>query len=290
MNSTVRFRVYSILNFTPKACYMTRWTLLLAVAAVLVVQSIAVAQPNISRDTTHWNDEDIYNPNATASVPPYSWIGAGFVSGALMTNLDDFNKNVSQPFLKQDLSATIPLFGAHLFFPFPWVKNLRVGGVFAMGRSQVCCVPDTASSGQPLMRTLRVSSGYGGITLDYNIPVRINRCHVLAGIELGVGSLNIWAKQAANRTSFDINNEFDNASSVITHTYSASMIVFKPQVTFEWAALNFLMLRASVGYQGTAIGTWYADEDVSLGNTDKLSTTKGGGLVANAGIYLGIFQ
>ncbi|MBS1902741.1 MAG: hypothetical protein JSS75_03470 [Bacteroidetes bacterium] len=269
---------------------MKRSAIFLLLVCVVFSSMSAKAQTGIPRDTTHWNDEDIYNPNATASAPPYAWLGAGFVSGALMTNLDDFNKNVSQPFLKQDLSATIPLFGAHLFFPFPWVKNLRVGGVFAMGRSQVCCVPDTASSGQPLMRTLRVSTGYGGITLDYNLPVRISRCHVLAGIELGVGSLNVWAKQAANRTSFDINNEFDNASSVITHTYSASMIVFKPQVTFEWAPLNFLMLRASLGYQGTSIGTWYADEDVSLGNTDKLSTTKGGGLVANAGIYLGIFQ
>lgn len=269
---------------------MTRTTLFLSLLLAIGTGSAAIAQPNIARDTTHWNDEYVYNDNISMPRPQYSWIGAGFVAGALMTNLDDFNAKVSQPFIKQDLPTTVAMFGAHLFFPFPWVKNLRIGGTYMNGRSQVCCVADTAVSGQPLMRTLRVSSSYGALTLDYNLPIYLKNCHVLAGVELGYGSLSVWAKQAAARTTFDIGAEFDNPSNNITHTYAASMIVYKPQVTFEWAPTGYLMFRASVGYQGTSIGTWQADEDVPLGNTDDLSTTKGGGLIANAGIYLGIFQ
>ncbi len=289
LNSPVAFGVYTLSLFTNRL-FMTRTTLLIVTLALcLLAAGSASAQTGIARDTTHWNDEDIYTDGAV-SHPGYGWIGAGFVAGALMTNLNDFNTNVSMPFIHQNLSQTIAVFGGQIFFPLPWVKNLRVGGVGFSGRSQICCVPDTTSAGQPTMRTLRYSVGYGGLTLDYSLPIYIKHCHVLAGLELGIGSQTIWAKQAAARSSFDISSEFDAPSTNITHSYSSSLFVYKPQVTFEWAPMNYLMLRVSAGYQGTSVGTWYADEDVPLGSTSGLSSTKGGGFIANAGIYLGIFQ
>ncbi|HYM20984.1 MAG TPA: hypothetical protein VEW28_08275 [Candidatus Kapabacteria bacterium] len=265
--------------------------LFFVVLLLVTIGTRSFAQSGIARDTTHWRDEDIYtDDDSRSSVPSYNWLGGGFVAGAFIADVSSLNTNIAMPFIKQNLSGTVPMFGGRGFIPFPWVKNLVIGGVGFGGMSQVCCVPDTTGSGQPVMRTLRYSVGYGGISLDYAIPIRWSRVHILAGIELGLGSVNIWAKQAAARTSFDISSEFDQPSTNITHTYSASMFVYKPQVSFEWAPWNFLMLRVSAAYQGSSVSTWKADEDVGLGNTDQLAKINGSGFVANAGIYLGIFQ
>jgi hypothetical protein len=252
--------------------------------------SASLAQPNIAVDSTRWRDEDLYTGDESHTIPPYNWIGGGFVAGGLFADLSSLNKNIAQPFIHQDLPTTVVMLGGQGFIPFPWVKNLVIGGVGMSGRSQVCCVPDTASTGQPVMRTLRYSVGYGGISLDYSLPVNISRCHILAGMEFGFGEVSIYAKQAYDRPSFDIGAEFDQPSVNITHTYSAGMFVYKPQITFEWAPLSFMMFKASVAYQGSSVSTWKADEDVGLGTTDKLGSINGSGLMVNAGIYLGFFQ
>ncbi len=257
---------------------------------ILLLAGQSAAQTGIARDTTTYRDDDLYTGDVHSSTPAYNWLGGGFVAGAFMANLDALNTNIAKPFFKRELKSTVVMLGGHGFIPFPWVRNLVVGGVGFGGQSQECCVPDTVASGQPVMKTLRYSVGYGGITLDYNLPITIPRCHVLAGVELGLGSVSVYAKQAYDRNSFDITSEFSQPTDNITHTYSASMFVYKPQVTFEWAPWNFMMFKASLAYQGSSMGTWKADEDVDLGKTDKLGSIDGSGLVVNAGIYLGIFQ
>lgn len=257
---------------------------------ILSAVSASIAQPNIAVDSTRWRDEDLYTGDESRSMPAYNWIGGGFTAGALLADLGSLNTNIAKPFINQELPGTIAMFGGQGFIPFPWVKNLVIGGVGMSGRSQICCVPDTASTGQPVMRTLRYSVGYGGISLDYALPIRISRCFILAGVELGFGSVSIYAKQAYDRPSFDIGSEFDQPTTNITHTYSAGMFVYKPQITFEWAPLSFMMFKASVAYQGTSVSTWKADEDVELGTTDKLGSINGSGLMVSGGIYLGFFQ
>ncbi len=268
-------------------------SLVLLISAFILSTALAQtasAQTGIDRDTTHFNDEDIYNEGNSAFAPSYNWLGGGFVGGILLADLSSFNAKVAQPFIHQNLSQTIPMLGGHFFIPFPFIKNIRVGGVGAGGKSQICCVNDTVSAGQPVQRTLRYSVGYGGVTVDYSLPIRISKCHILVGTELGFGSIDIYAKQAASRTAFDISSEFNAPTTNITHTYTSNIIVIKPQVTFEWAPLSFMMFRASAAYQVTSGSTWKADEDVPLGNTDNLKSVGASGFVANAGVYIGLFQ
>lgn len=248
----------------------------------------SIAQTDIERDTTLYLDSELYEESNES--PVYRWIGGGFSAGYFMPNLDGFNTNIAQPFVQKDLKNTVILYGGQGFIPFPWVENVRIGGMGYGGRTEECCVDYVATSGQDLTRSLTYSIGYGGLILDYAIPLGIERFNILAGVELGLGGIDIVAKQAANRTSFDISTDFNTPTVNITHTYSSSFILYKPKVSFEYAPLNFLMFNLSAGYQGTSMGEWKVDGDVGLGNTEKLNDVNGNGIVARFGINIGFFQ
>jgi hypothetical protein len=257
------------------------------VSLFLLPVSMVLAQPNIEVDTTDYLDSELYEEESSVS---YSWLGGGFYAGYFVPDLTDFNKNIAMPFVRQDLDEQVLMLGGRGFMPFPYVRNLRVGGLGYGGTSERCCVDTTASTGQDVTRSLKYSIGYGAITIDYALPIAVRRMFFLLGAELGLGGVDIEAKQAANRASFDIKSEFDNPSTNITHTYSAGFILVKPQLQIEWAPTNFLMLHLAGGYQLTFMGDWKVDGDVSLGKTDALSNINGSGLVINFGVNIGFFQ
>lgn len=247
-----------------------------------------VAQTDIEKDTTSYLDSELYEDKN--ETPIYRWIGGGFSVGYFTPNLDAFNKNIAQPFTSEDMKNTIILYGGQGFIPFPWVENLRVGGMGYGGEQKICCVDYVASSGQDLTRSLTYSLGYGGLMLDYALPLGVDQFNVLAGVELGLGSVEIEAIQAANRTGFDIGTDFNTPTTNITHTYSSSFFLYKPRVVVEFAPTNFLMFNLSLGYQGTSMGTWKVDGEVGLGDTNQLNDINGNGLVAHFGINVGFFQ
>lgn len=266
---------------------MNRYKRSLFFALVLLCAAgTAFAQQHIARDTSHYNDEELYG-DALLGTPGYSWIGGGVVLGFHLPSLTDFNSFIAQPFIKQNLKEQVFMIGGQGFLPFPYVKNLRIGGIGMSGNSNICCVPDTIK-GQPVMRSLTYHVGYGALTLDYSF-VNSNRFHVLGGVELGLGSINIIAQQAANRTTFDIGSEFDSPSTNITHNYHAGFFIVKPQVEFEYAPLRWLMLRLAAGYQITAMGTWTVDDAVPFKDAAALSKVNGNGAVFHLGVFLGFF-
>lgn len=248
----------------------------------------AFAQTGIERDTTAYLDSELYEDRS--ETPVYRWLGGGFSVGYFTPNLDAFNTNIARPFVGEDVKNTVILYGGQGFIPFPWVENLRVGGMGYGGQTEICCQDYVASSGQDLTRSLKYSLGYGGLMLDYALPLGIDQFNILAGVELGLGGVEIEAIQAANRTSFDIETDFNTPSVNITHTYSSSFFMYKPRVIFEFAPTNFLMLDLSVGYQGTSMGTWKVDGDVGLGDTQKLNDINGSGFIVHFGINVGFFQ
>jgi hypothetical protein len=132
--------------------------------------------------------------------------------------------------------------------------------------------------------------GYAALTIDYVLPLRTGHFHIVPGIALGYGATNIFLRQAQNRRSFDLNTELDSSFRYISHTYTAPFFLYMPQVQFEYSPLGFLMFRLTAGYQGTSMGTWTVDRNVSLGTTDALNDIKGSGIIASLGVFLGLFQ
>ncbi|MDP4219228.1 MAG: hypothetical protein Q8916_06420 [Bacteroidota bacterium] len=267
---------------------MNRYKRSLVVAVILQCWAIAAsAQPNISRDTTHYNDEELYSDDAMSSAPAYSWLGAGVLVGLHLPSLTDLNSSIAMPFIHQNLKEQAFMIGGQVFMPFPFVKNLRIGGIGMSGTSSVCCVPDSVQ-GQPVMRSLTYHFGYGALTFDYAI-FNSNKVHVLLGSEFGLGSVELTAQQALNRQKFDITSEFSTTTFNITHTYHAPMFVIKPEAEFEYAPVRWLMLRLTAGYQISAMGTWVADDDVSLGDVGALAKVNANGPVVQFGVFLGFF-
>jgi hypothetical protein len=260
---------------------------LLLTALLIVLSGNAFAQPDIKRDTSHYNDEELYNEDLMGGTPGYSYIGGGVILGMHLPSLTNFNSLIAQPFIHQNLKEQAFYVGGQGFMPFPFVKNLRIGGIGMSGSSSICCVSDTVT-GQPVMRSLTYHVGYGALTLDYAV-FNSNKFHILAGSEFGLGDVEIWAQQAVNRSTFDIASEFSSNTFNITHNYHAGFFLLKPQVEFEYAPLKWLMARLAAGYQVTLMGTWKADADVSITDAAALGKVDGNGAFFHFGLFVGFF-
>lgn len=252
---------------------------------LLLTPALALAQ--IEEDTTTWNDSELYEEDAV-EAPVYFAVGGGPLFGLFMPNLDAFNKNVAMPFVGKEISNSVFMIGGQGFISVPWVKNLRVGGLGSGGRTEQCCI-DTVVDGKSVSRSLEYNVGYGGLSIDYVLPLNLGKFFIVPGVVLGLGSVELYAQQATQRNEFDIRNEFDRPSTNITHNYHSTFFLYMPQLQFEYTFAGFAMLRASVGYQGTSMGEWQVDRDVEMANTTQLDDINGSGLIANVGVFFGLF-
>jgi hypothetical protein len=258
----------------------------LVVCAAFPARSVA----QIQRDTTHWNDEDLYSDDDKSS-PSFFSVGGGILGAYFSPNLSTFNANVAQPFVGMNYRQEVWMVGGQGFVTLPWVKNLRVGFMGYSGTSVDCGCKDTVLNNgvDTVNRYLTYQVGYGALTLDYVLPLRTGHFHFVPGIALGYGSVNLYLRQAANRLNFDL-TEFSGNSLYTTHTYSANFFLYMPQLQIEYAPLGYLMFRLTAAYQGTSMGTWTVDQGVSLGNTGPLTGINGSGLVLSLGAFVGLFQ
>jgi hypothetical protein len=276
-----------------------RFFILALVSFLSVTAQRGVAQ--ITRDTTHWNDEELYTEEDKSS-PAFFSVGGGFMAGYFHPDFTTFNKNFVQPFFAgsspkvADYREQVWMFGGGGFVTIPWIKNVRVGGMGFSGTSSDCgCadVQDKADTNTSLNRYLTYSVGYGALTIDYVLPFRMGHFHIVPGVALGYGGVDIYARQAQNRASFDVTEfttEFDDANPYRTHTYTSHFFLYEPQIQFEYSPVGYMMFRLSAGYQGTSMGDWTVDKGLSLGNTTLFDGVNGNGLVASLGVFVGLFQ
>jgi hypothetical protein len=270
--------------------FSKKFTVTSTMALVLLALSLLpkIAQAQIEKDTTHWNDEDLYVEEKAA--PSFFAVGGGVLGGYFMPNLGDFNLNVGQPFVGQNINEKVWMIGGQGFISVPWVKNLRVGGMGSSGAADCGCLDTTITTGSgPVNRFLEYEVGYGALTLDYVLPFRTGRFHIVPGVALGYGSVNIYARQAHQR-AFDLHGDFDPNSQNITHTYTSHFFLYMPQLQFEYAPLGYMMVRLSAGYQGTSMGAWTVDRDVALTDYTPLKNVNGSGPIFSLGIFFGLFQ
>jgi len=263
---------------------------ILALVAVTLAPRMGLAQ--IATDTTHWNDEFLYQ-DEEKGAPSFFSVGGGVLGAFFKPDLSAFNKNLGLPFTHTTYREQVWMIGGQGFVTIPWVKNLRVGGLGYSGASTDCGCIDTTLSGSSVNRFMDYEVGYAALTIDYVLPLRTGRFHIVPGIALGYGAVNIFMRQAATRiegSTNSITGEFDGSSLYTTHTYTAPFFLYMPQAQFEYSPLGYLMLRASVGYQGTSMGTWTVDRGVGLSSSDALTDINGSGIIASLGVFLGLFQ
>src|SRR3954468_16858010 len=103
----------------------TRFAILALVAATLAPR---LGHAQIATDTTHWNDEFLYQDEDKGS-PSFFSVGGGVLGAFFKPDLSAFNKNLGLPFTHTTYREQVWMIGGQGFVTIPWVKNLRVGGM-----------------------------------------------------------------------------------------------------------------------------------------------------------------
>lgn len=171
-----------------------------------------------------------------------------------------------------------------------FVPNLRVGGV-GMGGA----ISSTSLSAAGVRRDAELSVGYGGVTVEYVIPV-VDRLDIAVGGMLGTGGIDITLRQDiggykrwSDEWGFFGTGDYQNGSQIpsITRRYSGSFFVYAPSVSVEYAILGWLGARVGGSYVGMAAPSWELDNEYDLlGVPENIS---GRGFMLNAGIFVGTF-
>ncbi len=168
------------------------------------------------------------------------------------------------------------------------LPNVRIGGA-GMSGSLTSTALDNATN---LRRDATLNVGYGGVTIEYVIPI-LERLDVSAGALLGWGGMDLTM-----RISNGSANTWDNEQTLLkdglaapgnnlTRTYNGKFFVYIPSVNVEYAIIGWLGARLGVSYVGMAFPSWKVD-----GNYDYLNVpdnVKGSGLMVQAGIFVGTF-
>jgi len=164
------------------------------------------------------------------------------------------------------------------------VKNLRVGGMGVSGNMK------SRSLMGSTRREVQMKVGFGGVTVDYVIPV-VPRLDVALGIMLGSGGVDLTINRDNGTAKVwnDLWSEYGDslAAEEYTRKMSGSFFVYQPSMNVEFALLRWIGLRAGVSYIGMAGGSWQLDDKYDIYGVP--SSVSGKGWAINAGVFLGTF-
>ena len=151
------------------------------------------------------------------------------------------------------------------------LPNVRVGGVGMTG-----ALKSTALDLHNIRRDATMRVGFGGVTIEYVIPV-VERLDITVGGMLGAGGIDLTLRQSngASNTWVGEQELFGRYptdtwySSIyttpnITRTLSSMCFVWAPSVNVEYAVLGWLGVRVGASYVGMSFPSWDVDGEYEL--------------------------
>jgi opacity protein-like surface antigen len=231
--------------------------------------------------------DDGYEPVPPPKSSPGKIGGAiGYTPGWLMMDVDALNATIVAAGGTPFDGGTMMLNGGQGYAYILLVQNLRLGGVGMSGTRSTSRIEEATNT----HRDVELSVGYGGVTVEYTVPV-VPRLDLTVGTVLGAGGMSITMRrdQGGAKVWDDLWDEFGSTASPseYSRTMDGSFFTYQPSVTLEFALMRWLGVRAGVGYLGMAGGSWELDGAYDLaGVPDDISAN---GWMINAGIYLGTF-
>lgn len=219
---------------------------------------------------------------------------AGFTQSLLFLNLDPINSVLTKYNAAPFNNNPLFMLGGQGYGYIMLIKNLRVGGM-GMSGSMTSKSIDTSTNVQ---RDVSLSVGYGGVTIDYVVPV-FPRLDVTFGALLGGGNLTLrlthndgTAKAWSNLWN-DLGQTGNSNGQVpvseFTHTISGSFFIYQPSINVEYAVLQYLGIRLGVSYNGMAGNSWTLDGNDAFSVVGVPSDISGKGIMINGGIFIGTF-
>jgi hypothetical protein len=167
------------------------------------------------------------------------------------------------------------------------VPNLRVGGM-GMGGGLTSSALDASG----IRRDAELRIGWGGVTVEYVIPV-VERLDVAVGTLIGHGGLDLTLRKSNGGTETWSGqlSQFGDALTAATSTSSralnGSFWILAPSVNVEYAVLGWMAIRLGASYTAMVGPNWKVDGTYDLLNVP--DTITGKGFMINAGILVGIF-
>lgn len=228
-------------------------------------------------------EEEILPPKRSVSAK----IGGagGFTSSLLFFDVAPINEILRNTNSAEIGSKFIPLYGGQGYGYIMFIKNFRVGGMGMSGTVK------TKSLFGSTRRDVEVTVGYGGVTVEYVVPV-FSRLDITVGTLLGGGGMDIKITRDEGNAKVwdDLWNEFGTNAFPVTdysRTLSGSFFIYLPSVNFEFAVLQWLGVRAGVSYLGMSSGSWKLDDKHDVYGVP--SSINGKGWMINGGVFLGTF-
>lgn len=218
------------------------------------------------------------------SAQPKIGAAGGFVLSGLLLNLDPLNDALRSAGAAPFESNTMLLPGGTGYAYILLLQNVRVGGIGQGGTLK------TSSLSGTVRRDVELSIAYGGVSVEYVIPVR-PRLDVAVGVTLGSLGMDVkMSKDDGSPKSWDdIWGEYGSTQDAAsyTRTLSGGFFMYQPSVNIEYAILRWLGVRAGVSYNGLAGTSWKLDEKFDLFNVP--SGINARGFMINAGVFVGTF-
>ncbi len=210
----------------------------------------------------------------------------GFTPSFLFLDVDPINKFLSQSNTASLDNGPLVLYGGQGYGYIMLVENLRVGGIGLSGTRHSKTWDPTTST----RRDIDYTVGYGGVTIDYVIPLR-PKLDLTAGIMLGGGGVDIKITKNIHSTSDwdDVWYDYglDAGIPEYSRKLSGSFFVFQPSVNLEYAIWRWVGVRVGVSYVGMVGGSWKMDDNYDI--TGVPSDINGNGFMINTGVFIGTF-
>ncbi len=109
----------------------------LFIGLLLMLGAPRWAAAQIQRDTTHWNDEELYQ-DEDKGMPSFFSVGGGILGAIFYSESHELQHEYRAAVHWQELSEEVWMIGGQGFITLPWVKNLRIGGMGYSGTSVDC--------------------------------------------------------------------------------------------------------------------------------------------------------
>jgi hypothetical protein len=171
------------------------------------------------------------------------------------------------------------------------LDNVRLGGMGVGGTISSRSVDATG-----VLRDAEMNVGFGGITIEYVVPV-VPRVDVAVGGMLGWGGVNLTLRRdtggiltwGSEWESFGDGDYNDPGLGIrnITRELSGSYFIWVPSLNVEYGVLGWLGVRLGVSYVGMSAASWTVDDEYDLIGTP--GDIDGKGVMINGGIFVGTF-
>ena len=264
--------------------------------SALILALFFVSMPALAQGDD--DDYDFSEIPVEEEERPYIGVGGGY---QLMVTLFDRTAldSVSESLGMGGFDGPLYIHGGGGFTAVGIVENMRLG-VYGGGGSKVVTA-QLGTGDTSYDRSLRFTSGYTAVHLDYAIPV-FGRLTVAPGFMIGGGRTTLeyaqTAKSATFGTIFDPVALGGGSSSTLNRQATAAhtFLFLYPALNIEYALTQFILLRVGGGYAfdaGRAFGgndtqTWDDGHGAEIKNVPNGLTASGPTL--NVGLFLGLFQ